>query len=130
VGCFLQAADQGAGAFRWREGWSAHYDPVMMFKIMVLQALYSLSDDQAEFQIEGRLVNIDAGSGTHELVAHRAADKRRHMIGDRNITDLQRPGARKIVDEGRTGGDDRGAFHSTLKLLHRSELAVAVRKLH
>ena len=27
-------------------------DPVMMFKIMVLQALYSLSDDQAEFQIQ------------------------------------------------------------------------------
>jgi transposase, IS5 family len=26
-----------------------------MFKIMVLQALYSLSDDQAEFQIQDRL---------------------------------------------------------------------------
>lgn len=31
------------------------YDPVMMFKIMVLQALYGLSDDQAEFQIQDRL---------------------------------------------------------------------------
>lgn len=31
------------------------YDAVMMFKIMVLQALYSLSDDQAEFQIQDRL---------------------------------------------------------------------------
>ena len=31
------------------------YDPVMMFKIMVLQALYDLSDDQAEFQIQDRL---------------------------------------------------------------------------
>ena len=31
------------------------YDEVMMFKIMVLQALYSLSDDQAEFQIKDRL---------------------------------------------------------------------------
>lgn len=30
-------------------------DPVMMFKIMVLQALYGLSDDQAEFQIQDRL---------------------------------------------------------------------------
>ncbi|RUM95340.1 IS5 family transposase [Pseudaminobacter arsenicus] len=30
------------------------YDPVMMFKVMVLQALYSLSDDQAEFQIMDR----------------------------------------------------------------------------
>ncbi|MET3524119.1 IS5 family transposase [Mesorhizobium abyssinicae] len=31
------------------------YDPVMMFKIMVLQALYGLSDEQAEFQIQDRL---------------------------------------------------------------------------
>jgi IS5 family transposase len=31
------------------------YDPVMMFKIMVLQALYGLSDDQAQFQIQDRL---------------------------------------------------------------------------
>lgn len=28
------------------------YDPVMMFKIMILQALHGLSDDQAEFQIQ------------------------------------------------------------------------------
>ncbi len=31
------------------------YDPVLMFKIMVLQALYGLSDDQTEFQIQDRL---------------------------------------------------------------------------
>lgn len=31
------------------------YDPVLMFKIMVLQALYNLSDDQAEFIINDRL---------------------------------------------------------------------------
>jgi IS5 family transposase len=31
------------------------YDSVLMFRIMVLQALYSLSDDQAEFQIQDRL---------------------------------------------------------------------------
>lgn len=31
------------------------YDPVLMFKILVLQALYNLSDDQAEFQIKDRL---------------------------------------------------------------------------
>lgn len=30
-------------------------DAVMMFKVLVLQALYSLSDDQAEFQIQDRL---------------------------------------------------------------------------
>ncbi|MER8970662.1 IS5 family transposase [Mesorhizobium sp. M0808] len=31
------------------------FDAVMMFKVLVLQALYSLSDDQAEFQIHDRL---------------------------------------------------------------------------
>lgn len=31
------------------------FNPIMMFKIMVLQALYDLSDDQAEFQIQDRL---------------------------------------------------------------------------
>src|ERR1700677_629360 len=31
------------------------YDDVLMFKILVLQALYNLSDDQAEYQIKDRL---------------------------------------------------------------------------
>jgi IS5 family transposase len=31
------------------------YDPVLMFKILVLQALYNLSDDQAEFMLQDRL---------------------------------------------------------------------------
>lgn len=31
------------------------FDPVLMFKILVLQALYSLSDEAAEFQIKDRL---------------------------------------------------------------------------
>ncbi|MER8786214.1 MULTISPECIES: IS5 family transposase [unclassified Mesorhizobium] len=31
------------------------FDAVMMFKVLVLQALYSLSDDQTEFQIQDRL---------------------------------------------------------------------------
>lgn len=31
------------------------YDPVLMFKVLVLQALYNLSDDQAEFMIQDRL---------------------------------------------------------------------------
>ena len=37
------------------KGGRPSYDPVMMFKVMVLQALYGLSDDQAEFQIQDRL---------------------------------------------------------------------------
>ena len=31
------------------------YDPVLMFKVLVLQALYGLSDAQAEYQIRDRL---------------------------------------------------------------------------
>ena len=31
------------------------YDSVFMFKILVLQSLYNLSDDQTEFQIKDRL---------------------------------------------------------------------------
>ncbi|MET3583893.1 hypothetical protein ABID19_006959, partial [Mesorhizobium robiniae] len=38
------------------------FEAVMMFKVLVLQALYSLSDDQAEFQIQDRL-SFSASSG-------------------------------------------------------------------
>ena len=31
------------------------YDPVLMFKVFVLQTLYTLSDDQTEYQIRDRL---------------------------------------------------------------------------
>ena len=31
------------------------YDPVLMFKVLVLQSLYNLSDDQTEYQIKDRL---------------------------------------------------------------------------
>lgn len=31
------------------------YDPILMFKVLILQALYGLSDEQAEFQIRDRL---------------------------------------------------------------------------
>ena len=29
------------------------YDPVLMFKVLVLQSLYTLSDDQTEYQLKG-----------------------------------------------------------------------------
>lgn len=38
-----------------RKGGRPPYDPVLMFKILVLQTLYSLSDDQAEFLCRDRL---------------------------------------------------------------------------
>ena len=31
------------------------YDPVLMFKVLVLQTLYTLSDDQTEYQLRDRL---------------------------------------------------------------------------
>ena len=37
------------------KGGRPDYDAVLMFKIMVLQVLYSLSDDQVEFRVQDRL---------------------------------------------------------------------------
>ena len=34
------------------------YDVVMMFKILVLQRLYNLSDDQTEYQINDRTLDL------------------------------------------------------------------------
>ena len=45
------------------------YDPVLMFKILVLQTLYTLSDDAAEFQIKDRLSFMRfLGLGLHDRV--------------------------------------------------------------
>jgi IS5 family transposase len=45
------------------------YDAVLMFKVLVLQALYNLSDDQAEFQIGDRLSFMRfLGLGMHDKV--------------------------------------------------------------
>ena len=45
------------------------YDPVLMFKILVLQALYNLSNDQTEFQIRDRLSFMRfLGLGLHDRV--------------------------------------------------------------
>lgn len=44
----LRRSDRGKGG-------RPPYDPVLMFKVLVLQALYGLSDAQAEYQIRDRL---------------------------------------------------------------------------
>jgi transposase, IS5 family len=45
------------------------YDAVLMFKVLVLQALYNLSDDQAEFQVRDRLSFMRfLGLGLHDRV--------------------------------------------------------------
>jgi len=50
-GALARALKRSDGA----KGGRPAYDPVVMFKVLVLQALYNLSDDQAEFQIQDRL---------------------------------------------------------------------------
>ena len=43
------------------------YDPVLMFEVLVLQTLYTLSDDQTEYQLRDRLSFMRfAGLGLHE----------------------------------------------------------------
>jgi IS5 family transposase len=45
------------------------YDAMLMFKVLVLQALYNLSDDQAEFQVRDRLSFMRfLGLGLHDRV--------------------------------------------------------------
>ncbi|WP_162306253.1 transposase, partial [Teichococcus vastitatis] len=45
------------------------YDAVMMSRVLVLQALYSLSDEQAEFQLRNRLSFMRFASlGLHQAV--------------------------------------------------------------
>lgn len=45
------------------------YDAVLMFRILVLQTLYTLSDDQAEYQLRDRLSFMRfAGLALHEPV--------------------------------------------------------------
>jgi IS5 family transposase len=58
----LRRSDRGRGG-------RPPYDPVLMFKIMVLQALYGLSDDATEFQVRDRLSFLRfLGLGLHDRV--------------------------------------------------------------
>lgn len=43
------------GKERKGSGGRSRYDVVLMFKILVLQRIYNLSDDQSEFQINDRI---------------------------------------------------------------------------
>ena len=42
-------------SYHRKKGGRPPFDPVLMFKILVLQSLYTLSDDQTEYQIRDRL---------------------------------------------------------------------------
>ena len=52
---FRKALDKALKYSDRRKGGRPPHDPVMMFKILILQALYDLSDDKAEFMIRDRL---------------------------------------------------------------------------
>jgi len=43
------------GFEKTRKGGRPHYDAVLIFKILILQSLYNLSDDQMEYQIKDRI---------------------------------------------------------------------------
>ena len=40
---------------KWEKGGRPSFDAVLMFKILILQSPYNLSDDQTEYQIRDRL---------------------------------------------------------------------------
>src|SRR5689334_25209928 len=48
LGAALEPADRERGG-------RPFHDPVMMFRILVMQTLYTLSDDQTEYQLRERL---------------------------------------------------------------------------
>ncbi len=52
-----------------RKGGRPPYDPVLMFKVLVLQTLYTLSDDQTEYQLKDRFSFMRfAGLALHDPV--------------------------------------------------------------
>jgi len=62
----LESALARAGRSR---GGRPPYDPVLMFRILVLQALYTLSDEQTEYQLRDRLSFMRfVGLALHEAV--------------------------------------------------------------
>lgn len=52
---FRSVLNQGCRKEDTGKGGRPPYDVVMMFKILVLQRLYNLSDDQTEYQINDRM---------------------------------------------------------------------------
>ena len=62
LAALLQRSDRSRGG-------RPPYDPVLMFKVLVLQTLYTLSDEQTEYQLRDRLSFLRfVGLGLHEPV--------------------------------------------------------------
>ena len=94
---FRPELDAALGRSDRARGGRPPYDPVLMFRILVLQTLYTLSDDQTEYQLRDRLsfmrfVGLDVtpcfsstgswnpvhrrGTGDEAKQVHRRADHR------------------------------------------------------
>ena len=52
---FRETLETGLYKNRMTNAGARPYDPVLMFKVLVLQRMYNLSDEQAEYQIIDRL---------------------------------------------------------------------------
>lgn len=52
---FRQTLEKSLGRSKRPKGGRPPFDAILMFKVLVLQALYNLSDDQTEYQIRDRL---------------------------------------------------------------------------
>ena len=66
---FWPELDAALGRSDRAKGGRPPYDPVLMFRILVLQSLYTLSDDQAEYPLRDRLSFMRfAGLALHDPV--------------------------------------------------------------
>ena len=66
---FRPELDAALGRSDRAKGGRPPYDAVMMFRVLVLQTLYTLSDDQAEYQLRDRLSFMRfAGLALHDAV--------------------------------------------------------------
>jgi IS5 family transposase len=66
---FRAELDGALGRSDRSKGGRPPYDPVLMFKVLVLQTLYTLSDDQTEYQLRDRLSFMRfVGLALHEPV--------------------------------------------------------------
>jgi transposase len=66
---FRPELDAALGRSDRAKGGRPPYDAVMMFRVLVLQSLYTLSDDQAEYQLRDRLSFMRfAGLALHDAV--------------------------------------------------------------
>ena len=90
---FRETLEAGLYRDRMTKAGAKPYDYVLMFKILVLQRMYNLSDEQAEYQIVDRTSFrgfLGLASGDRTPVGRRRADRN---ITDTRTTQRSMPGA-------------------------------------